>query len=192
MFFKEFDLASYRLRYHRQYVVFRDVKTGKKFFAYVHEIGDENWHVSVYDTNGRGETKYLELGTVEPKYHYIAAGLYHGLQKPKEVAYVKRRLVKTYHVGFAGGHFDYGFYGLSAIRINSQVPNVLEPCKVSVDKALETGQGALSKSMYLYNNNLFYLSNIVGFRKGKTFIVDPIFKSEIEDCLRGQECKVRH
>ena len=96
MFYKEFDLASYRLRFQRQWVVFRDKKTKKEFFAYVQEITEERWMLSVVGADGRGEAVVYSFEAIEPKYHYIAPGFYPGLSKGEKVAYVRRKLAKTF------------------------------------------------------------------------------------------------
>lgn len=187
MYFKEHDPQSYRMRYHRTYTVFRYAGKAEEFMAYVNEISDNGWTLTVPKKgNTRDQVLEFPFGAIEPKYHYIAPGFYHGYRNEKSVAYLRRKLMTTLHVGL-GSQFQWKF--LDGAR--QDAPHVLKPVTIDIPKALEEGSGALSRTLYLWKNNLYYLSSVVGLKSGKNFVVDPTFKSEIEDCVRGHECSVK-
>src|SRR5690606_1809688 len=91
---KEFDIASYRNRFYKSYTVFKAQE--EKFIGWVYNIEDAGWQVNRYNKKlGAWEEILFPLGSIEPLYYPVRAGLYPGVEDPDSVLTVRRRLVKT-------------------------------------------------------------------------------------------------
>jgi hypothetical protein len=184
--FKEFDLASYSMRYKNSIVVFKH-PDGTLYSRFVMGFRDNgNW---VLQNNSVSyEVPHNDL---VPLYYYVESGFYHGKDNPRKVYSLMRRLVKSFIVGVGQ---QYNMRMIECPKMDSildaDYPEVLNPVKPNIEEALKES-GALSKRLYLKKNDLYYLSKLVGMRHKRNFVVDPIFKSEIEDCLRGHECSIK-
>jgi hypothetical protein len=184
MYYKEFDWSSYKLRYHRTWTVFKG-KDEKEFLSYVHDIHEDRGFLII--PPGSKEMVWAGYDTVQPKYHFIASGFYHGQLKKDEHCAVRRRMTRSFSVGMNPHNYEFKWFNRN---MRSDYPDILKPVKVDVENALKNG-GPMSNTLYLWKGSLYYLSTIVGLRNGKKFVVDPMFKSEIEDCLRGHGCTVK-
>lgn len=182
--FKEFDVPSYNMRYKNTVTVFK-TPNGDLVSHYVIGILDNgDWVVSVDGVN----TTYPN-GFLSPLYYYVESGFYEGQKHPEAVFSVCRKLARSFLVGVGQQYSIEQIIGGARWSNAIDHPNILKPVKPDIPRALE-GSGALSKRIFLLKNEVRYLKRVVGVRHKRNFVVDAVFKSEIEDCLRGHECSI--
>jgi len=186
--YKEYDIASYRLRYKGTYSVLQNQVTKEKCVVFVQDFTDQN--ILAIDNPNRLMREYPRE-IFAPMYYFVPSGFYRDLFNDKLSFAIVRNMERSYSVG-VGRQYSLDQMnpkpGMEFLGRFS-IPNILSPIVPDVEKALKSW-GPISKKLYISKRGVYYLNRKVGTREKNNFVVEPIFKSEITDCLRGHQCLV--
>lgn len=174
----EWDLDSYIRKYRQTLTVFKN-KKGEKTAKFVKDISqDEDNHIVFHFINDK--TKELE-----PEYFRFQSKIYP--TKNNGFVSIKRNIRKCYQIGLSAEGFS--IYPLKGKSPHLHEIEIFTPIEINIEEALRK-EGPINKQFYLTKNNVLFLDQEVGLRKGSKFLVKEAVCQELQDILLGFECSI--
>lgn len=175
---KEYDLDSYRRKFHQTVTVLRD-EDGKRFAKYIEDISTNDDNEVVFRNNG-------EWLKAEPEY-FRWEGRYYYNQHNKLIS-VRRRIRKCWQIGLSiAGHIL--FSPTKQQEVDGIHLDPFKPLEIDIENALKK-EGLISPQLYLTKHSVLFLDKEVGLRKGSKFLVNPSVWQEVNDSLQGYKCSI--